>query len=41
VDHLSSLKRGLIRRRMEKLKAERATDTADRIRRAPEHESAL
>jgi peptide deformylase len=41
VDHLSSLKRGLIRRRMEKLKAERASDTADRIRRAPEHESAL
>ena len=41
VDHLSSLKREVIRRRMKKLKAERATETADRIRRAPEHQSAL
>ena len=41
VDHLSSLKREVIRRRMKKLKAERASETADRIRRAPEHESAL
>jgi len=41
VDHLSSLKREVIRRRMKKLKAERAVETADRIRRAPEHQSAL
>jgi len=41
VDHLSSLKRELIRRRMNKLKAERATEGADEIRRAPRHESAL
>jgi peptide deformylase len=41
VDHLSSLKREVIRRRMRKLKAERATENADRIRRAPGHESAL
>src|SRR5512140_3918150 len=38
VDHLSSLKRELIRRRMKKLKAERA---ADDIRTAPQHGSAL
>jgi peptide deformylase len=41
VDHLSSLKREVIRRRMKKLKAERASENADRIRRAPGHESAL
>lgn len=41
VDHLSSLKRELIRRRMSKLKAERAADAAAEIRRAPRHESAL
>src|SRR5574337_994873 len=29
VDHLSSLKREIIRRRMKKLKSERATETAD------------
>jgi peptide deformylase len=38
VDHLSSLKRELIRRRMKKLKAERA---AEDIRTAPQHGSAL
>jgi peptide deformylase len=41
VDHLSSLKRELIRKRMKKLKAERASDVADEVRRAPRHESAL
>ncbi len=41
VDHLSSLKRGLIRRRMKKLKAERKTETPEEIRRAASHESAL
>ena len=41
VDHLSSLKRELIRRRMKKLKAERASERADSIRSAPQHESAL
>ena len=41
VDHLSSLKRELIRRRMKKLKAERAAETADTIRSAPQHKSAL
>jgi peptide deformylase len=41
VDHLSSLKRELIRRRMKKLKAERAADTAADIRGASRHESAL
>jgi peptide deformylase len=41
VDHLSSLKREIIRRRMKKLKTERATETADAIRRAPAHKSAL
>ncbi len=41
VDHLSSLKREIIRRRMKKLKAERATEPADRIRTAAEHKSAL
>ncbi len=38
VDHLSSLKREIIRRRMKKLKAERA---AEDIRTAPQHGSAL
>jgi peptide deformylase len=41
VDHLSSLKRELIRRRMKKLKAERAAARADQIRTASRHESAL
>jgi peptide deformylase len=41
VDHLSSLKRELIRRRMKKLKAERAAETAERVRNAPQHKSAL
>jgi peptide deformylase len=41
VDHLSSLKRELIRRRMKKVKAERAAEVADEVRRAPRHESAL
>jgi peptide deformylase len=41
VDHLSSLKRELIRRRMKKLKADRASETPDEIRKAPEHRSAL
>jgi peptide deformylase len=41
VDHLSSLKRELIRRRMKKLKAERAAERADLIRAAAEHKSAL
>jgi len=41
VDHLSSLKRELIRKRMKKLKAERAAETAADIRGAKEHESAL
>jgi len=41
VDHLSSLKRELIRKRMKKLKAERASETAEEIRAAAEHKSAL
>jgi peptide deformylase len=41
VDHLSSLKREVIRRRMKKLKAEHATETAEEIRRATAHRSAL
>ena len=41
VDHLSSLKREVIRRRMKKLKSERATETADELRRATAHKSAL
>ncbi len=41
VDHLSSLKRELIRKRMKKVKAERAAEVADEVRRAPHHESAL
>src|ERR687888_776380 len=41
VDHLSSLKREIIRRRMKKLKAERAADRIEAIRTAPQHKSAL
>jgi len=41
VDHLSSLKRELIRRRMKKLMADRASETPDEVRKAPEHRSAL
>ena len=41
VDHLSSLKREVIRRRMKKLKAERAAEKAEQIRTAPQHKSAL
>ncbi|HET6414365.1 MAG TPA: peptide deformylase [Anaeromyxobacter sp.] len=41
VDHLSSLKRELIRKRMKKLKAERAAENAAEIRGAPRHEKAL
>ncbi len=41
VDHLSSLKRELIRRRMKKLKAERAAERIESIREAPQHKSAL
>ena len=41
VDHLSSLKREIIRRRMKKLKVERAEERAEAIRTAAEHKSAL
>jgi peptide deformylase len=41
VDHLSSLKREIIRRRMKKLKLERAEDRAESIRNAAEHKTAL
>jgi peptide deformylase len=41
VDHLSSLKREVIRRRMKKLKVERATDRAESLREAVAHKSAL
>ena len=41
VDHLSSLKREIIRRRMKKLKQERASERADEVRAAARHESAL
>jgi peptide deformylase len=41
VDHLSSLKRELIRRRMKKLKQDRAAERADEVKRAARHESAL
>ncbi len=41
VDHLSSLKREIIRRRMKKLKLEHATETADEVRQAGAHKSAL
>ncbi len=41
VDHLSSLKRELIRRRMKKLKQDRESESPDEVRRASRHESAL
>jgi peptide deformylase len=41
VDHLSSLKRELIKKRMKKLKAERAADAAADIKASARHESAL
>jgi peptide deformylase len=41
VDHLSSLKREIIRRRMKKLKAEEAAERADEVKHASKHESAL
>jgi peptide deformylase len=41
VDHLSSLKRESIKRRMKRLKAERAADTAADIKSAARHEKAL
>jgi peptide deformylase len=41
VDHLSSLKREIIKRRMKKLKQERAVERAQEIKKAPAHESAL
>ncbi len=41
VDHLSSLKRELIRKRMKKLKQQRAEESAEAVKKAPRHESAL
>jgi peptide deformylase len=41
VDHLSSLKRELIRKRMKKLKLQRAEEGARAVREAPKHETAL
>ncbi len=41
VDHLSALKRELIRKRMKRLKAEKAAERADDVKKAPRHESAL
>ena len=41
VDHLSSLKRELIRKRMKRLKQERAEEGVEEVRRAAKHESAL
>jgi peptide deformylase len=41
VDHLSSLKRELIKKRMKRLKQERETEKAEDVRRAARHESAL
>jgi peptide deformylase len=41
VDHLSSLKRELIRRRMKKVKAEQASERAGQVKAAARHESAL
>ncbi len=41
VDHLSSLKRELIKKRMKKLKAERAAEQAAEIKAAARHETAL
>src|SRR5512137_981615 len=41
VDHLSSLKRELIRRRMKKLKAEHDSETPGEVKKAAQHRSAL
>jgi peptide deformylase len=41
VDHLSSLKREIIRRRMKKLKEERAAEKVEGLRTAARHNSAL
>ena len=41
VDHLSSLKREIIRRRMKKLKADQASERAEQVKTASKHESAL
>ena len=41
VDHLSSLKREIIRRRMKKLKQEQAMEKAEQVKGAGKHESAL
>ena len=41
VDHLSALKRELIRKRMKRLKAEKAAERAEEVKKAPRHESAL
>jgi peptide deformylase len=41
VDHLSSLKRELIKRRMKRVKLDRDAESADEVRRAARHESAL
>jgi peptide deformylase len=41
VDHLSSLKRELIRKRMKKLKTQRAEEAMRAVREAPKHETAL
>ena len=41
VDHLSSLKRELIRKRMKKLQAERAAERAEALKGAAKHERAL
>lgn len=41
VDHLSSLKRELIKKRMKKLKAQRAQEAAETVRASARHESAL
>ncbi len=41
VDHLSSLKRELIRKRMKRLKAEQAAEKAEAVKNAKRHESAL
>jgi peptide deformylase len=41
VDHISSLKREIIRRHMKRLKAERQSESPEEIRKAPAHRSAL
>jgi peptide deformylase len=41
VDHLSSLKRELIRKRMKKLKVQKASEIAKGVANAPRHETAL